>query len=206
MSDTGGELPFFPLSQLDPPTLEGVARLHLEAMPTLLSDLGLPFVVHYFQAAAADPSVIGFYTLLPGTNLPSGYVIGTPHPDRLMAQLRKPLPWFAGQLLRLLFSRPAVLFQLAVSAFSISGQLPNDPGVIEVSFESISPLARGQGLGVALMRHYLAACRAAGYHSCELSVETNNQVAVAMHKKVGYKVIRTFREGRFERHRMVILL
>lgn len=200
------EITIQPLRQSNPEQLALVARLHHAAMPTLLSDLGIPFVERYFQAAAADPTVIGMVALLPDGCTPCGYVIGCPRPDRLMAQLRSPFLWFARQILRLLFTCPPVLFQLVVSAFSIQGQMRDDPSVIEVSYLSISPEARGAGLGVRLMLTFLEACRQAGYRAVALSVETENQAAVAMHKKVGFQVKKTFREGRFTRYRMDILL
>lgn len=200
------EITIQPLHQSTPELLALVARLHHAVMPTLLSDLGIPFVERYFQAGAADSSVIGMVALLPDGRTPCGYVIGCPRPDRLMAQLRSPFLWFARQILHLLFTRPSVLLQLAVSALSIQGQMGDDPSVIEVSYLGISPEARGAGLGERLMRTFLDACRHAGYRAVALSVEIENQAAVAMHKKVGFQVKKAFREGRFSRYRMEILL
>jgi len=200
------EITIQPLRQSSPELLGLVARLHHAVMPTLLSDLGIPFVERYYQAAAADPAAIGFVALLPDGRTPCGYVIGYPRPQRLMAQLRSPFLWFVRQILRLLFTHPVVLVQLVVSAFSIQGQMGDDPSVIEVSFLGISPEARGAGLGERLMRVFLDACRQAGYRAVALSVEIENQAAVAMHKKVGFQIKKTFREGRFNRYRMEILL
>ncbi|MCC6146270.1 MAG: GNAT family N-acetyltransferase [Anaerolineaceae bacterium] len=200
------EITLRPLKECTPEMLADVARLHHAAMPTLLSHLGLPFVERYFQAGAADPTVISLVALLPDGRTPVGYVIGCPRPERLMGQLKTPFSWFVRQTLRLLFTRPGVLLQLAVSALSIQGQMGSDPSVIEVSYLSISPEARGAGLGERLMRAFLDICRQAEYRAVVLSVEIENQAAVAMHKKVGFRIKKTFREGRFHRHRMENLL
>jgi ribosomal protein S18 acetylase RimI-like enzyme len=200
------EITLQPLNQCTSETLKLVARLHHEVMPTLLSDLGIPFVERYFQAAAVDATVIGMAALLPDGSTPAGYVIGCPRPERLMAKVKTPLPWFIRQILALLFSRPAALLQLAISAMTIQGQMGNDPTVIEVSYLGISPKARGMGLGENLMRTFLEACRQAGYRAVVLSVEIENKAALAMHTKVGFQVKKTFREGRFKRYRMEILL
>jgi len=200
------EITLQPLNQCAQATLARVAQLHCEVMPTLLSDLGLPMVERYFQIAAADSTVIGMAALLSDGKTPVGYVIGSPRPDRLMSWLKNPFPWFLSQMAKLVFSRPATLAQLALSAVSVQGQMGNDPSVIEVSFLGVSPLARGMGLGERLMRAFLDRCRDAGYRSVVLSVEIENRAALAMHTKVGFRVIKTFREGRFRRYRMEILL
>jgi ribosomal protein S18 acetylase RimI-like enzyme len=134
-----------------------------------------------------------------------GWAAGSPHPDELNARLRQPLPWFAGQILRLAFTHPGVLAQLAVSVLSAPGQMGAEPGAIELTYIGVAASARGQGLGKALLAAFVDAARAAGHRSVTLSVETDNPAAVALYTKNGFQITRTFKEGRFERHRMKLV-
>ena len=101
-------------SHLTSQDLKRLAVLHHAVMHTLLSDLGLPLVLRYYQIAQADPKVIGLCAISPSGNA-LGWAMGSPHPDRINAQLRSPLTWFVLQMLRVMFTRPAVLWQLASS-------------------------------------------------------------------------------------------
>jgi len=194
-----------PISQLDPPAIDRLAGLHLSVMPTLLSELGLPVVLRYYQACQAEPTVIGLCASSPdGETL--GWAVGSPHPDELNARLRQPLNWFAGQMLRLVFTRPGALFQLAASVLSSSLQMEDEQDAIELTYIGVAPSARGQGLGTELLKAFADAGRAAGYRSIVLSVETDNPEAASIYRHCGFQITKTFEEGRFQRHRMQLLL
>lgn len=198
---------FTPISQLDVANLHRLAVLHQAVMHTLLSDLGLPMVRRYYEICQKDSSVIGLCAFSPppragdGPGV-TGWAIGSPHPEEVTAHLRQPLPWFAAQMLRLAFTRPGVMLQLAQSVLSAADENTLRPGQIELTYIGVSPLARGQGLGAALLKGFVEAAKAAGYKSVVLSVETDNPQAVSLYTKAGFKIIKTFKEGRFERHRM----
>ena len=194
-----------PFRQIDPALLPAVARLHESALRILLSDMGYPFVLRYFQAAARDPEVIGFYALSESDEL-IGYIVGSPHPEALHSQLTKPLPWFLGQCLRLLFSRPGVLVQAVISSLTVSQQVASGPDAIEVIYMSVDPAARGRGLGRALMRAFHDASRAAGYKRVTGSQELDNDVSIKLLESMGYQAKYTFREGRYHRQRIELLL
>src|SRR5215510_244284 len=86
ISDQGFGLSFMdveltPLAQLKEADLKRLAVLHHSVMHTLLSDLGLPIVLRYYQIARSDPSVIGICALN-SYNEVVGWVMGSPHPDR----------------------------------------------------------------------------------------------------------------------------
>ncbi|MGC1378674.1 MAG: N-acetyltransferase [Anaerolineales bacterium] len=190
-----------PIAQLDPAGLARLAALHQPVMRTLLSDLGLPVVQRYYEVCQQDPSVVGFCAI--STNGEAlGWAVGCSHPDEINARLRAPLAWFAGQMLRLACTRPAVLTQLAQSVLSASDANVIQPGQIELTYIGVAPSARGQGLGKALLAAFVDASRIAGYHSVALSVETDNPEAIALYRKAGFKIIKNFQEGRFVRHRM----
>jgi ribosomal protein S18 acetylase RimI-like enzyme len=195
---------FTPLSQLDSSGLDRLAALHQPVMHTLLSDLGLPVVRRYYEICQRDSSVIGLCAIST-TGEFTGWAVGSPHPDEINARLRQPLAWFAGQMLRLAVTRPGVLVELAQSVLSASDANTLRPGQIELTYIGVAESARGQGLGKTLLSAFEEASRAAGYHSVALSVETDNPAAVALYTRAGFKVTKTFREGRFERHRMELV-
>lgn len=191
------------LAQLDSSGLDQLAVLHLPVMHTLLSDLGLPVVRRYYEICRGDPAVIGLCAVTPTQEI-IGWAVGSPHPEKVNADLRQPIPWFMGQMLRLTVTRPGVLMQLAVSALSSSS--PMEPGAIELTYIGVAPSARGQGLGRALLEAFVEAACAAGYRSVVLSVETDNPAAVALYTQSRFQITRTFKEGRFERHRMELFI
>ena len=194
-----------PISQLDPPAIDRLAGLHLSVMHTLLSELGLPVVVRYYQACHADSSVIGLCALSPEGEV-LGWAVGSPHPDELNARLRRPLNWFAGQMCRLVCTPPGVFLQLLASVLSSSLQMEGETGAIELTYIGVAPSARGQGLGTELLKAFADAGRAAGYRSIVLSVETDNPEAASIYRHCGFQITKTFEEGRFQRHRMQLLL
>src|SRR5919108_1738508 len=105
------------LSQLKEDDIKRLAVLHHSVMHTLLSDLGLPVVWRYYQIAKADSRVTGFCALSASGEI-LGWIMGSPHPDKINAQLRSPLAWFLLQILRVTLTHPAVLWQLVSSVLS----------------------------------------------------------------------------------------
>ena len=66
--------------------------------------------------------------------------------------------------------------------------------------------SQGKGLGRTLLNKFIELSRLKGYHSVVLSVEEENQTAIALYEKSGFKIIKTFSEGRYQRHRMEYIL
>lgn len=194
-----------PLHGMNPALIAPMAKLHEKALHGLLSEMGYPFVYRYFQLAVQDPSVIGFYALSDKGEL-IGYVNGTPNPSELNSRMARPLTWFAWQCLRLLFTRPRVLWQAVISSLTISKQMTEEPGAIEVVYMSVDPKARGQGLGRILMQAFHDAAREAGYKRVTGSQELDNQVGIDLLYSMGYRVKYLFREGGYDRQRIELLL
>ena len=194
-----------PIKQIEPSLIAPMARLHEASLRILLSQMGYPFVLRYFQLAVKDPDVIGFYAMSDENEL-VGYVVGTPHPDELNSRLTRPLSWFAMQCLRLLFTHPLVLWQAVVSSLTLSKQVAADADAIEVVYMSVDPKMRGQGLGRALMQALHDASRAAGYKRVMGSQELDNDVSIGLLTSMGYKALYNFREGRYERQRIQLML
>ena len=195
---------FTPLSELDAAGLERLSALHTSVMQTLLSDLGLAMVRKYYEAAQADPWVLGLCSVTSSREI-DGWVMGSPAPSALNAKLRQPLTWFAGQMIQLSLRRPGTMLELLRSLLSASDANQLSPRQIELTYIGVAPEAQGRGLGKALLKAFSQAAFQAGYVSIALSVETDNPAAIHLYGQHGYKITRTFHEGRFERHRMVLL-
>jgi ribosomal protein S18 acetylase RimI-like enzyme len=195
------EYTFTPLSQLDPAGLARLASLHSAVMHTLLADLGAPLVYHYYEVAQGDASVLGLCAISASGEI-DGWAMGSPDPSALNARLRQPVSWFAGQMLRLGFSHPGALIDLLRALVSSSDANQLYPAQLELTYIGVAERAQGRGLGKQLLRAFSTAARQAGYSSIALSVETDNPAAVGLYTRCGFKVTKTFREGRFERQRM----
>jgi len=194
-----------PLSQLNDDGIKQLAVLHHSVMRTLLADLGLPMVLRYYQVARSDKSVIGICAMNSSKEI-LGWAMGSPHPDRINSGLRTPLAWFMRQMLRLAFTRPLVLWQLIASVLSFSAEPEMKSDAIELTYIGVASDQRGKGLGKDLLIAFIDASQEKGYRSVVLSVEKENESAIALYKKAGFKITRTFSEGRYERHRMELTL
>ena len=192
-------------SQLTDDDIKGLAVLHHSVIHTLLSDLGLPLVLRYYQIAQADPNVIGLCAVSPAGDI-LGWAMGSPHPDRINAELRSPLVWFLRQMSRVALTRPFVLWQLLSTVLFGSSQSELRLDAIELTYIGVSSAQRGKGLGKKLLNAFIKASRANGYHSVVLSVEKDNSSALSLYEKEGFKVVKTFSEGRYQRHRMELTL
>ena len=192
-------------SQLTDDDIQRLAALHHSVMHTLLSDLGLPVVWRYYQIAKADSEVIGLCTMSASSEI-LGWAVGSPYPDRINTQLRSPLAWFVLQMLRVTLTHPAVLWQLISSVLSVSNQAETKKGTVELTYIGVSSTQRGRGLGKKLLNAFIEASHANGYHSVVLSVEKENLPAISLYKNTGFKIVKTFSEGRYQRHRMELTL
>ena len=193
------------LSQLEYDQLKQLTELHHSVMHTLLTDLGLPMILRYYQVARSDNSVVGICALDRSKKL-IGWAMGSPHPDRINSALRSPLLWFAFQMLRVLFTRPLILLQLISSVLSSAAETEMKSDAIELTYIGVAADQRSRGLGKDLLNAFIRASRETGYRSVILSVEKDNGSAIAMYKKAGFKITKTFSEGRYERHRMELIL
>jgi len=130
---------------------------------------------------------------------PLGWVVGTSEPDQVNSRLREPFSLFIPQMLRVLFTHPALIWQLVLSSRSASFEMK--PDCIELVYLGVAVSARGRGLGRKLMDVFVQAC-AEDYRCVSLSVEEENTDAIRLYTKAGYKIMETIVEGRYKRHRM----
>ena len=193
-------------AQLSDDDIKRLALLHHSVMHTLLSELGLPIVLRYYQLAKVEPEVLGMCAVSPTSGEILGWAMGSPYPDRINAGLRSPLSWFLPQMFRLILTRPLVLWHLISSVLFSSSQGEIKSGVIELTYIGVAANQRRKGMGAKLLNAFIEASRAHGYRSVILSVEKENSSALALYERAGFKVIRTFTDGRFARHRMELTL
>jgi len=168
----------------------------------LLSRLGFPFVLRYFEIAYKDPRVIGVYAQDDDTGELIGYGIASPEPESLTKQLTLDQGWFIRQIIKLFFTRPHVFIQLIISSITIKGQMNNDAQAIECVYFSVDPKYRGQKIGRTLQKALMDGGRAAGYKKIFASIETWNKASLAATLANGFTIVKTFREGIYHRHRL----
>lgn len=185
----------------------GLSILHCSVMPTLLlTELGQPVVQRYYEIASRDPKVIGFVAQTPEEPFMLGWVVGSPYPIEVVSRLRKSFFWFAGQMIRVAVTRPRTFFEVLRNAISPAEENIIKPAEIELTYLGVADEARGKGLGPLLLQHFLFAADANGYTRVTLSVEADNEGAIRMYRSMGFNIIKTFQEGKFHRHRMLLAL
>lgn len=194
-----------PLSQLNETEIKQLAVIHHFVMHTLLSDLGLPMVLRYYQIARSESSVIGICAIN-SSNEVLGWAMGSPHPDRINSRLRTPFGWFMIQMLRVIFTRPLVLLQLVSSVLSSAAEIEMKKDEIELTYIGVVSNQREKGLGKKLLDVFIESSHSNGYRSVLLSVEEENSPAIALYEKSGFKTIKTYSEGRYQRYRMELIL
>ena len=109
-------------------------------------------------------------------------------------------------MLRVMFTRPLILLQLVSSVLSSSAEAEMKSDAIELTYIGAAADQRNMGLGKVLLNTFIEMSRETGYRSVVLSVEKDNEAAIALYQKVGFKITKTFSEGRYERHRMELIL
>lgn len=189
------------LSELNPALLPRLAEIHMGDRG-LLSKLGFPFVVRYFEIAYKDPQVIGVYAQDDDSGDLIGYGIASPSPESLTAQLTHDKNWFIRQIIKLFFTRPHVFIQLIISSITIKGQMNNEADAVECVYFSVDPKYRGRKIGRTLQKALMDRSRVAGYKKIFASIETWNKASLSATLANGFTIVKTFREGMYHRHRL----
>jgi ribosomal protein S18 acetylase RimI-like enzyme len=188
-----------PVAELNEPQITELGRLHHRVMHSLLTDLGLPVVERYYQIACRDAGVIGVAALTEKGEV-LGWAVGSSQPDQLNGRLREALMWFIIQMARALITRPRLLWQLVASVRAASALI--SAGAVELTYIGVDASVRKQGVGRELLTAFLQTARTAGFRSVLLSVEAENESAIALYTKAGFQTVDKFIEGSFHRHRM----
>jgi ribosomal protein S18 acetylase RimI-like enzyme len=94
------------------------------------------------------------------------------------------------------FSYVALCDNQVSGAYYVKPQWPGRGGHVATATYMVAPTARGKGLGLALGRHSLEAARERGYTAMQFNlVISTNLPAVALWKKLGFKIIGTVPGG-----------
>ncbi|NWF64476.1 MAG: N-acetyltransferase [Chloroflexi bacterium] len=180
--------------------LPRIAEIHLSDAG-LLSKLGYPFVLRYFENAIKDERAFGFYAQEEETKEIMGFSLASPEPSSLTSKLTKDKGWFIRNILKVIFTRPAAFFQMVISSVTIRGQM-YESNTIECVYFTVDEKFRGRGLGRALQKALMDEGRKRGYKKIYASVETWNIASLKATQANGFKIIKTFQEGIYHRHRL----
>lgn len=188
-----------PLKEINPRLLPRIAEIHM-GDAGLLSKLGYPFVLRYFEISVKDERAFGFYAQENETGEIMGFSLASPEPSALTSELTRDRKWFIKEILKVIFARPLVFLQMVISSITIQGQMENE--AIECVYFTVDPKFRGQRLGRALQKSLMDEGRKRGYKKIFASIETWNKASLAATQANGFTIVKTFREGIYHRHRL----
>lgn len=193
-----------PLSQLSDRQIDSICEIHKQTIPSLLSQFGLPFLKKYYQLAAKSPDVISICALDPSGRV-LGWAVGSVDPGGLYSQLRSDGWWFFKKLFAAFVRQPNLIIDVALQVIPNSVNLLSERQV-ELTYIAVDADSRSSGIGERLLAAFLDHARVYGVQSCYLSVEVENTIAARFYQKHGFSILATFKEGRYQRHRMFLLL
>ena len=189
-----------PLESIPADLLPRIAEIHMDDAG-LLSKLGYPFVLRYFENAIKDERAFGFYAQGEENAKVMGFSLASPEPSSLTSKLTEDKVWFIKNIFKVIFTRPLAFIQMVISSITIRGQM-YEPNTIECVYFTVDPKFRGQGLGRSLQKALMDEGRKRGYKKIYASVETWNIASLKATQANGFRIIRTFREGIYHRHRL----
>jgi RimJ/RimL family protein N-acetyltransferase len=189
-----------PLKTISPNLLPNIAKIQLHDAG-LLSKLGFPFVLKYFENTIQDEKTFGFYAQDDETKEIMGFSLASPEPSALTSALTKDKVWFFKNILKVLFTKPIAFLQMAISSITIQGQM-YEPNTIECVYFTVDPKFRGQKLGRTLQKALMDEGKKRGYKKIYASVETKNIASLKATQANGFTIVKTFREGMYHRHRL----
>lgn len=189
-----------PLKDVPEDLLSRIAEIHLDDAG-LLSKLGYAFVLRYLENAVQDERAFGFYAQDDQTGGIIGFSLASPEPSALTSKLADDKGWFVKNIFRVILARPFVFLQLVVSSAAIRGQM-YEPNTVECVYFTVDSKFRGRGWGRALQKALMDEGRKRGYKKMYASVETGNIASLKATRANGFRIIRTFWEGLYHRHRL----
>ena len=189
-----------PLKEIPVDLLPVISEIHMYDAG-LLSKLGYPFVLRYFENAIKDEKAFGFYVQNEDTKDIMGFSLASPEPSALTSKLTENKVWFIKNIFKVLFTKPIAFLQMAISSITIRSQM-DEANTIECVYFTVHPKYRGHGLGRTLQKALMDEGRKRGYKKIFASVETANIASLKATQANGFKIVKTFREGMYHRHRL----
>lgn len=184
--------------------IKAVARLHHANLTGLLSELGIPATEAFYFGCVRSGLAVGAVYMEDGAV--RGFVLGSPHPDRLKRDVLKKNP--AGTLAGLgagIVRRPSSLLWL-LKSFRGPDEGSYDGQAAELTYLAVATDNQGSGIGRQLIESFTGRMRDAGTASYELSVDEGNDAAIAFYERLGFRLIGLYREFgvRHRRYRLEI--
>lgn len=189
-----------PLKNIPQELLPRIAEIQLHDAG-LLSKLGFPFVLKYFENGIKDEKAFGFYAQDDETREIMGFSLASPEPSALTSKLTEDKVWFIKNILKVLLTKPITFFQMLISSVTIQSQM-DEPNTIECVYFTVDPKYRGQKLGRTLQKALMDEGKKRGYKKIFASVETKNIASLKATQSNGFTIVKTFREGMYHRHRL----
>ncbi|MCB0102111.1 MAG: GNAT family N-acetyltransferase [Anaerolineales bacterium] len=190
----------YPLKSIPANLVSRIAEIHM-GDAGLLTKLGYPFVLRYFEGALTDKDSFGFFAKDEETGEIMGFSLASPQPSALTSKLTEEKIWFIRNIFKVMFTKPLAFLQMVISSVTIRGQM-YEPNTIECVYFTVDPKFRGRGLGRTLQNALVEKGRELGYKKIYASVETWNIASLKATQANGFKIIKTFREGIYFRHRL----
>jgi len=130
-----------------------------------------------------------------------GFSLASPEPSSLTSALTKDKVWFIKNILKVFFTKPITFFQMLISSVTIQSQM-DEPNTVECVYFTVDPKYRGNKLGRTLQKALMDEGKKRGYKKIFASVETQNIASLKATQANGFRIVKTFREGMYHRHRL----
>lgn len=169
-----------------------VAELHGAALTGLLTALGPAAARAFYVGCCRAGAATGFVYMDAGQV--QGFVLGSAHPDSLNAVVLRANPFgvLAGLLAGVLRRPTALRWILKSSGGPDEGSY--DRTSPELTYLAVARGARGGGVGRQLVDAFTGAMRKAGAPAYELSVDDDNEGAIAFYERNGFVLLGRYRE------------
>lgn len=172
--------------------VDQVATLHSETLTGLLTQLGPAAAAAFYAGCTKSDFAIGLVDVIGGAV--RGFVLGAMHPDRLNGEVlrRNPL----GTVLSVatgIVTNPSSL-PLLFDSMRGAREGGYDEQAPSLVYLSVAPVARRSGVGRTLVDAFSERMRTAGAPHYDLSVDDDNEAAIAFYERLHFRITGKYRE------------
>lgn len=172
--------------------IKAVAALHRATLTGLLTELGTSATEAFYAGCVGTPLAIGLVDLRESRL--RGFVLGSSRPDALRRDVLRNNPvGIVSALAAAALTRPASFLALITHARrSDHGNI--DLGAPDLTYLSVAPDARHEGVGASLVHAFGKRIQATGVAAYELSVDDDNLAGIAFYERLGFRLTGRYRE------------
>jgi len=169
-----------------------VAELHCAALTGLLTALGPAAARAFYEGCTRVRSATGFVSVNAGGV--EGFVLGSTQPDALKGEVLRANPFgtLAGLLAGVLRRPGAIRWLLKSGGGPDEGRY--DATSPELTYLAVAREARGGGVGRQLVDAFTRAMGEAGAPAYDLSVDDDNEGAIAFYERSGFVMLGRYSE------------